>query len=87
MFFEDQTIEDFDKAEKVDSQSSESLVDVDPVPLTTAPEENLHDDENQVDNEDDDHVQNDQQEVVDAPVQVDMVDQQPVVDIRESSFG
>ncbi|KAF3652450.1 putative F-box/LRR-repeat protein-like [Capsicum annuum] len=46
VFFEDQTIEDFDKAEKVDSQSSESLVDVDIVPLTTTPEEN------QVDNED-----------------------------------
>ncbi|KAF3673857.1 putative endochitinase-like [Capsicum annuum] len=34
----DQTIEDFDRVEKVDSQSSESLVNVDPVPLTTAPE-------------------------------------------------
>ncbi|PHT52903.1 hypothetical protein CQW23_07365 [Capsicum baccatum] len=86
VFFEDQTIGDFNKAEKVDSQSSESLVNVDPVPLNTAPEENLHDDENQVDNEDNDHVQNDQQEVVDAPVQVDMVDQQPVIDAPESSL-
>ncbi|KAF3650280.1 Eukaryotic translation initiation factor 3 subunit A [Capsicum annuum] len=86
VFFEDQIIKDFDKSEKVDSQSSESLVDVDLVSLTTAPEENLHDDENQVDNEDDDHVQNDQQEVVDALVQVDMVDQQPVVDAPESSL-
>ena len=50
--------------------------------MTTAPEENLQ----QVDNEDDDHVQNDQQEVVDAPVQVNMVDQQPIVDAPESSL-
>ena len=68
VFFEDQTIEDFDKADKADFQSSESLVDVDPVPLTIAPEENLHNDENQVDNEDGDHVQNDRHDVVDAPV-------------------
>ena len=53
--------------------------------MTTAPEENLYDDENQVDNEDDDHVQNDQQDVVDAPVQVDMVDQQLAVDAPQLS--
>ena len=34
VFFQDQTIEDFDKADKADFQSSESLDDVDPVPLT-----------------------------------------------------
>lgn len=56
VFFEDQIIEDFNKAEKVYSQSSESLVNVDPVPLNIVPEENFHDDENQVDNEDGDHI-------------------------------
>ena len=86
VFFEDQTIEDFDKADKADFQSSESLVDVDPVPLTIAPEENLHNDENQVDNEDGDHVQNDRHDVVDAPVQDDVVVQQPIIDAPESSL-
>ncbi|KAH0685640.1 hypothetical protein KY284_016193 [Solanum tuberosum] len=36
VFFEDHTIEDLEKDEKVDSESSESLVDVDQVPLTIA---------------------------------------------------
>ena len=56
MFFEDQTIEDLDKVEKVDSQSSDNLVDVDPVPLTIPPGENLQNDENQVDIEDGDYI-------------------------------
>ncbi|KAH0717971.1 hypothetical protein KY285_014002 [Solanum tuberosum] len=67
VFFEDQTIEDLDKVKKVDSQNSESLVDVDPVPLTIPPGENL-----QVDIEDGDHIQNDQY-IVDAPVQDNVV--------------
>ena len=33
MFFEDQTIEDIDKTEKLDSHSDGSLVDVDPIPI------------------------------------------------------
>ena len=33
MFFEDQTIEDIDKTEKLDSHTDESLVDVDPIPI------------------------------------------------------
>ena len=33
MFFEDQTIEDIDNTEKLDSHTDESLVDVDPVPI------------------------------------------------------
>ena len=33
MFFEDQTIEDIDKTEKLDSHIDESLVDVDPILL------------------------------------------------------
>ena len=33
MFFEDQTIEDIDKTEKLDSYTDESLVDVDPIPI------------------------------------------------------
>ena len=33
MFFEDQTIEDIDKTEKLDSHIDESLVDVDPIPI------------------------------------------------------
>ena len=33
MFFEDQTIEDIDNTEKLDSQTDESLVDVDPIPI------------------------------------------------------
>jgi len=86
VFFEDQTIEDLDKSEKVDSQSNESLVDVDPVPLTIAPERNLQNDENHVDNEDGDHIQNDQ-DAIDAPVQNDVVGQQPtVIDAPESSL-
>ena len=32
-FFEDQAIEDIDKTEKLDSQTDESLVDVDPIPI------------------------------------------------------
>ena len=33
MFLEDQTIEDIDKTEKLDSRTDESLVDVDPIPI------------------------------------------------------
>ena len=33
VFFEDQTIEDIDKTEKLDSYTDESLVDVDPIPI------------------------------------------------------
>lgn len=33
MFFEDQTIEDIDKIEKLDSHTDESLVDVDPISI------------------------------------------------------
>ena len=33
MFFEDQTIEDIDKTEKLDSHVDESLVDVYPIPI------------------------------------------------------
>ena len=83
MFFEDQTIEDLDK---VDSQSSDSLVEVDPVPLTIPPGENLQNDENQVDIEDGDHIQNDQY-AADGPVQDDVVGQQPtIIDAPESSL-
>ncbi|XP_009613984.1 B3 domain-containing protein At3g06220-like [Nicotiana tomentosiformis] len=67
--------------------SNESLVDVDPVPVTISPRENLQTDDNQVDNEDDDHVQNDQYDVVDAPVQGDVVGQQPTtIDALKSSL-
>ena len=86
VFFEDQTIEDLDKVEKVDSQSSDSLVDVDPVPLTIPPGENLQNDENQVDIEDGDNIQNDQY-AVDAPVQDDELGQQPtIIDAPKSSL-
>ena len=54
--------------------------------MTIAPEENLHNDENQVDNEDGDHVQNDRHDVVDAPAQDDVVVQQPIIDAPESSL-
>ena len=57
VFFEDQTIGNLDKVEKNDS--CDSLVDVDLVPLTIPPGENLQNDENQVDIEDGDHIQND----------------------------
>ena len=33
MFFEDKTIEDIDKTEKLDSHTDESLVDVDTIPI------------------------------------------------------
>ena len=33
VFFEDQTIDDFDKTEKLDSHTDESLVDVDPISI------------------------------------------------------
>ena len=33
-FFEDQTIEDIDKTEQLDSHADEGLVDVDPIPIT-----------------------------------------------------
>jgi len=86
VFFEDQTIEDLDKVEKVDSQSSVSLVDVNPVPLTIPPGENLQNDENQVDIEDGDYIQNDQY-AADASVQDDVVGQQPtIIDAPESSL-
>ncbi|KAH0717510.1 hypothetical protein KY285_013541 [Solanum tuberosum] len=81
IFFEDQTIEDLDKAEKVDSQNSESLVDVDPVPLTIPLGENI-----QVDIEDGDPTQNDQY-AIDAQVQDDVVGQKlTIIDSPESSL-
>ncbi|WMV15201.1 hypothetical protein MTR67_008586 [Solanum verrucosum] len=81
VFFEDQTIEDLDKAEKVDSQNSKSLVDVDPVPLTIPPGENL-----QINIKDGDHTQNDMY-AIDAQVQNDVVGQQPtIIDAIESSL-
>ena len=33
VFFEDQTIEDIDKTEQLDSHADQSLVDVDPIPI------------------------------------------------------
>ena len=45
VFLEDQTIEDLDKDEKVDFESSENLVNVDPILLTIPPSENLQNDE------------------------------------------
>ncbi|KAH0754943.1 hypothetical protein KY290_025213 [Solanum tuberosum] len=81
-----------DQTKKVDSQSSESLVYVDQVPFTISLEENLHNNENQVVNEDEHHVQNDQYDVVDAPVQDDVIDPQPIIDtlydsLRRSARG
>ena len=84
VFFEDQTIEDIYKAERVDSQRSESLVDPDPVRETIAPDDvegHLQNDEIHIDNDDGDQVQNDLQnvDVLDAPVGDVVVDQQPLL--------
>ena len=66
VFVEDQTIEDIDKAEKPESQG-QSLIDLDPVPLTPTP--------GVIDDEDRDEHQNDAQveDEVDVP-EVDVED-------------
>ena len=77
IFFEDQTIEDIDKAEKIDSQSNESLVDSDLVFIAKAPISHEGTQDNDGDN---DHDQNDHHgvDVMDAPVDEFVVDQQPI---------
>ena len=73
VFFEDQTLEDLDKAQIVDSHIKEGLFDVEPIPFTIPTGDNL-----QVDVGDGDHIPNDQ-DVVDAPVQDDVVGEEPTI--------
>nr|XP_016465202.1 PREDICTED: pentatricopeptide repeat-containing protein At2g02980, chloroplastic-like [Nicotiana tabacum] len=74
--FYDPTIEDIDKAEKIDSLSNESLVYIDLVSIAKAP---IAHERTQNNNEDTDQVQNDHHgvDVMDAPVDEVVVDQQP----------
>ena len=74
MFMEDHTIQDIEKTDAIESQYSDDLIDLDPVPLTDLP--------TQVEDE----AQNDQHDMgdVETPTQVEMDDdfheQSPVVD-------
>ena len=74
VFMEDHTIQDIEKTDTIESQYSDDLIDLDPVPLTDLP--------TQVE----DKAQNDQHDMfdVETPTQVEMDDdfheQSPVVD-------
>ena len=85
VFIEDQTIDDIDKTEKVDSQGSGDLIDVNPVPLDSSPDpiqDDVHGDvsgDHQTIGDFDtpmDDVVNDQQQAPIAP---------PAVPLRRSS--